>query len=104
MKRANIIAIALFSIIFLSVFGIAAGSSEIPTTDTTPSPSPTIEKTQTPQDTLEKTKTACDSKSTRLERIKCRIKNKLKENEEVDYEKRVPEACIDNCIVYVTFK
>ena len=93
MKRANIIAIALFSIIFLSVFGIAAGSSEIPTTDTTPSPSPTIEKTQTPQDTLEKTKTACDSKSTRLERIKCRIKNKLKENEEVDYEKRVPEAC-----------
>ncbi len=112
--KKSIYFIGMFLIVSLvmSVFVYAAGTSEIPSdtansntddsSDNTdvadsanldPTATPATEKSPIPEDKLEKTKTACDSRSTRLERIKCRIKNKLKENEEIDYEKRVPEAC-----------
>jgi len=106
--KKSIYFIGMFLIISLvmSVFVYAAGTGEVPSdstnydssnndnaeSDTTTNSNPSPAERKMKKDKEENID--CDSKSTRLERIKCRIKNKIQEEgETIDYEKRVPEAC-----------
>ncbi len=77
------LALIFVSIVTLlgNVFVYAAGSSTIPQPPPAPASSNDIIK-----------KKDCESISIREERIKCRLQNKV-EDENVDYEARVPEAC-----------
>ncbi len=86
-KSIYLIGIFLIVSLVMSVFVYAAGTSEVPSDSTKSDSSNNGNKDK-------EEKIDCDSKSIRIERIKCRIKNKIQEEREtVDYEKRVPEAC-----------
>lgn len=94
-KRLSLI-ITLLSILLFSIFVYAAGSSTIPSdsNDNRDVEKATVDQ-QPPQTQNGRTYRNiqdCESISNRRERIKCRLKQEAEESE-IDYEKRVPEAC-----------
>lgn len=78
----------IFALLVLSFFVYAAGSSEIPQR----TPTPTSEESRDVPQTEEKD-VDCESFTERSARIRCRLQNRVEDDLEIDYEKRVPEAC-----------
>ena len=93
MYNRNILVLALLSLVFilaLSIFVYAAGSS---TTSSRASGIIAEDDTKLNQTKNASQKiTDCNSPENRRKRIKCRLSENATE-EEIDYEKRVPEAC-----------
>ncbi len=81
------IAVSLILILALSAYVYAIGTSTIPSSTATQK----VNSNQTTQNASKKMMD-CDSPTNRMERIKCRLSQNATD-EEIDYEKRVPEAC-----------